>query len=164
MRRKSSRVICQRVDAVTLDVKITSVYSNEALPATGLKSGHGESFHIKTDDKEVLFDVGWKVKTLMNNMERLGIKADNIGKLVLSHRLGDHAGGLQAFLKARTGATPVRFAAHPDALETKSAKTASAGAAIVLYIILIAIFSRKAYSKRNCLFCLRVLHFARNVY
>jgi 7,8-dihydropterin-6-yl-methyl-4-(beta-D-ribofuranosyl)aminobenzene 5'-phosphate synthase len=73
-----------------MDVKITNVYDNEVLPEKGL-----------TDDKEVLFDVGWKGNKQTHNMETLGIRADKIDKVVLSHGHRDHTGGLQAFLEAR---------------------------------------------------------------
>jgi 7,8-dihydropterin-6-yl-methyl-4-(beta-D-ribofuranosyl)aminobenzene 5'-phosphate synthase len=105
-----------------MDVKITNVYNNEVLPEKGLKGGHGQSFHITTDDKEVLFDVGWKGNKQTHNMETLGIRADKIDKVVLSHGHRDHTGGLQAFLEARTVAKPVQIVAHPNALEPKLAK------------------------------------------
>jgi 7,8-dihydropterin-6-yl-methyl-4-(beta-D-ribofuranosyl)aminobenzene 5'-phosphate synthase len=105
-----------------MDVKIINVYNNEALPARGLKKGHGESFHITIGDKEVLLDVGWKGGRLMHNMKKLGIDPDDIDRLVLSHGHRDHTGGLQEFLKARTVTEPVQVIAHPNALEPKSAK------------------------------------------
>ena len=105
-----------------MDVKIVNIYNNRVLPEKGLKSGHGESFHIIVGDKEVLFDVGWKGGRLIHNMNRLGLNADRIDKLVFSHGHRDHTGGLPAFLKARTTATPISIIAHPSVLEPKSAR------------------------------------------
>lgn len=105
-----------------MDVKIVNIYNNEALPAKGLKSGHGESFHITIGNQEILFDAGWKGRKLMHNMNRLGINPDEIDRLVFSHGHADHTGGLPAFLKARTISTPIPIIAHSAALEPKSLK------------------------------------------
>lgn len=102
--------------------KIVNVYNNEALHAKNFKSGHGVSFHITVDNKDVLFDAGWKGNKLMHNIRMLGINVDNIGKLVLSHGHRDHTGGLVSFLRTRTASTPLPVIAHPAALEPKSAK------------------------------------------
>jgi len=59
---------------------------------------------------------------LTHNMDTLGIKADKIDKVVLSHGHRDHTGGLQAFLEARTVTKPVQIVAHPNAFEPKLAK------------------------------------------
>jgi len=105
-----------------MDIKIVNIYNNEALPTKGLKSGHGESFHITLDNQEILFDVGWKGRKLMHNINRLGINPDDISKLVFSHGHVDHTGGLPAFLKARTVSIPIPIIAHPAVLEPKSRK------------------------------------------
>ncbi len=107
---------------IVMDVKIINVYNNDALPARELKSGHGESFHITLGGKQVLFDVGWKGSKFMHNMKMLGIDADDIDMLVLSHGHRDHTGGLKSFLKARAGGTQMPIYAHPDALEPKMGK------------------------------------------
>jgi 7,8-dihydropterin-6-yl-methyl-4-(beta-D-ribofuranosyl)aminobenzene 5'-phosphate synthase len=105
-----------------MDVKIVNIYNNDALPKRGLKSGHGESFHITLGDQQILFDVGWKGRKLMHNTKRLGINPDEIDKLVLSHGHRDHTGGLPEFLRTRTVSTPIPIIAHPAVLEPKSRK------------------------------------------
>ncbi len=70
----------------------------------------------------MLFDTGWKGRKLTNNMKVLGVNADRITLLVLSHGHRDHTGGLKALLKGRTKSEPLEIIAHPDALEPKSAK------------------------------------------
>jgi len=105
-----------------LDVRVVNVYNNEALPARDLESGHGESFHITMGDKQVLFDVGWKGRRLMHNLDVLGIDVDDIDALVFSHGHRDHTGGLKSFLDARPAGTRISIYAHPDALEPKMGK------------------------------------------
>jgi 7,8-dihydropterin-6-yl-methyl-4-(beta-D-ribofuranosyl)aminobenzene 5'-phosphate synthase len=108
--------------AILMDVKITNIYNNEVLPGRDLKSGHGECFHIAMGDKQILLDAGWKGGKLVHNMKRLGVDANSIDKLVLSHGHRDHTGGLKSFLKVRTAQKPVQIVAHPNAMEPKSAK------------------------------------------
>jgi 7,8-dihydropterin-6-yl-methyl-4-(beta-D-ribofuranosyl)aminobenzene 5'-phosphate synthase len=105
-----------------MEVRITNVYNDNALPGRGFKAGHGESFHIAMEGKQVLLDVGWKGRKLMNNMKKLGMKADYIDKLVFSHGHLDHTDGLPTFLKARKTAEPLQVIGHPDILEPKSMK------------------------------------------
>ena len=104
---------------IEVDVKIINIYNNEALSGKGLKNGHGESFHITIGDIQLLFDVGWKGKKLMHNAKVLGINADDIDLMVLSHGHRDHTGGLESFLKARTAGTQMPIYAHLSALEPK---------------------------------------------
>jgi 7,8-dihydropterin-6-yl-methyl-4-(beta-D-ribofuranosyl)aminobenzene 5'-phosphate synthase len=105
-----------------MDVKITNIYNDEALPGKDLKSGHGECFHITMADKQILLDTGLSGRKLMHNVKRLGVNVDDIDKLVFSHGHKDHTGGLKSFLKARTAQKPVQIVAHPGAMEPKSAR------------------------------------------
>jgi 7,8-dihydropterin-6-yl-methyl-4-(beta-D-ribofuranosyl)aminobenzene 5'-phosphate synthase len=111
-----------RATVTVMDVKITNIYNNEVLPGKDLKSGHGECFHVAIGDKQILLDTGWKGGKLLHNMNRLGVDANYIDKLVLSHGHRDHTGGLKSFLKARTTQKPLHIIAHPSAMEPKSAK------------------------------------------
>jgi 7,8-dihydropterin-6-yl-methyl-4-(beta-D-ribofuranosyl)aminobenzene 5'-phosphate synthase len=105
-----------------MDVKITNIYNNEVLPGKGLKSGHGECFHIAMGEKQALLDTGLSGRKLMHNVKRLGVNVDDIDKLVFSHGHMDHTGGLKSFLKSRTAQKPVQIVAHPSAMEPKSVK------------------------------------------
>jgi 7,8-dihydropterin-6-yl-methyl-4-(beta-D-ribofuranosyl)aminobenzene 5'-phosphate synthase len=105
-----------------VDIEITSVYNDNALPDRGFKSGHGQSFYIVVGEEHVLFDVGWKGGILTQNLARLGISVDEIDKLVLSHGHRDHTGALPRLLKVRTVSTPIVLFSHPDAWEAKSVK------------------------------------------
>jgi 7,8-dihydropterin-6-yl-methyl-4-(beta-D-ribofuranosyl)aminobenzene 5'-phosphate synthase len=105
-----------------MDVRITNVYNDKALPNKGLEIGHGQSFHITMGPEQILFDVGWKGKILLHNLSSLKIGANEIDKLVFSHGHRDHTGALPSFLRARTVATPIDAFGHPDVSEPKSVK------------------------------------------
>lgn len=109
-------------EATTLEVRIVNVYNNVALLDRNLKGGHGSSYNIRINGREILFDVGWKGRLLMHNIRALGIDVDEIERLVLSHGHRDHTDGLASFLKARTNNTRLPITVHPDALELKTAK------------------------------------------
>lgn len=58
----------------------------------------GVSYLIKTDDATILFDLGCNERdenpsTLQKNMNRLGIKLEDIDIIVISHNHCDHVGG-----------------------------------------------------------------------
>ena len=82
-------------------MKITIVYDNEANP--GLKSGWGFSCLIETEEK-ILFDTGDSGEKLLFNFKKLGIAAESIDKVILSHNHWDHTGGLKEFLKLNNNA------------------------------------------------------------
>jgi len=105
-----------------MDIEITNVYNDIALPNRGFKNGHGQSFHIVAGEEHILFDVGWKGEILSQNLASLGINADEIDKLVFSHGHRDHTGALPSLLKARTVSAPIVVFSHPDAWEPKSVK------------------------------------------
>jgi 7,8-dihydropterin-6-yl-methyl-4-(beta-D-ribofuranosyl)aminobenzene 5'-phosphate synthase len=105
-----------------VDAKIVDLYNDSVLSDRGLKEGWGNAFHITVGERQVLFDVGYKGGTLMQNVHALGVDVNRIEKLVLSHAHRDHTGGLVSFLEARTVAEPLSIIAHPDVLEPKSIK------------------------------------------
>jgi len=65
-----------------------------------LKGGWGFSSLIETaKGPSILFDTGADSPTLLHNMEELGIDANGIGIIAISHAHGDHAGGLRGILE-----------------------------------------------------------------
>jgi 7,8-dihydropterin-6-yl-methyl-4-(beta-D-ribofuranosyl)aminobenzene 5'-phosphate synthase len=81
-------------------VKLTIVYDNE-VERVGLKAGWGFSALIEVEKAPpILFDTGADSQTLLHNMAELGIDPRSIGKIVISHAHGDHAGGLDGVLSA----------------------------------------------------------------
>ena len=78
-------------------MKLTIVYDNEVyLQKTGLTSGWGFSCLVETQHQKILFDTGANGKKLLGNMKTLGIKPEEIDKIVISHEHWDHNGGLKA--------------------------------------------------------------------
>lgn len=65
-----------------------------------LKTGFGFSCLVKAGGKSILFDTGGESQTLLYNMQKLGLKPEEVEIVVLSHSHGDHTGGLSGFLEA----------------------------------------------------------------
>jgi len=78
---------------------ITNVYDN-VLYNKNLKYGWGFSCYIEHKDKKILFDTGNDSYTLFYNMEKIGINAELLDFLIVSHNHWDHTGGLIAAAKA----------------------------------------------------------------
>jgi 7,8-dihydropterin-6-yl-methyl-4-(beta-D-ribofuranosyl)aminobenzene 5'-phosphate synthase len=76
-------------------MRLRIVYDNEA--KEGLESDWGFSCLIETEEK-ILFDTGASGEILSHNMQRLGIRREDIEIVVLSHEHWDHIGGLGAVL------------------------------------------------------------------
>ncbi len=60
----------------------------------------GVAYLIRTDEATILFDVGLNAKQedpslLLRNMDKLGIRPEDIDIIVISHNHGDHVGGGQ---------------------------------------------------------------------
>jgi len=76
-------------------MRLRIVYDNEA--KEGLESDWGFSCLIEAEEK-ILFDTGASGEILSRNMQRLGIRREDIEIIVLSHDHWDHIGGLDAVL------------------------------------------------------------------
>ncbi|MGM0510898.1 MAG: MBL fold metallo-hydrolase [Thermoplasmatota archaeon] len=72
------------------------VYDNEA--KEGFRTSWGFSVYIDNEDEIVLFDTGATGRILTYNMEKMGLDAEDIDKIVLSHEHSDHTGGLFSVL------------------------------------------------------------------
>ncbi|MEA2056024.1 MAG: MBL fold metallo-hydrolase [Candidatus Thermoplasmatota archaeon] len=91
-------------------MKLTIVYDNVLFSdAPGLKSDHGFSCLIETDDGVILFDTGAKGDILLSNIKILGIDPSIINKIVISHEHWDHNGGLESLVPLVGGATVYRL-------------------------------------------------------
>ncbi len=85
-------------------VRLKIVYNNYAAKE-GLTTDWGFGCVIEGAEKPILFDTGTNGRILLSNMERMGISADSISMVALSHIHGDHTGGLTDFLKANSQVT-----------------------------------------------------------
>jgi len=79
-------------------LRITIVYDNTTLKKE-LKADWGFSCFIEFQDKKILFDTGTKSSILLANMEKLGIDFTKANIIFISHKHGDHLGGLYDVLK-----------------------------------------------------------------
>ncbi len=91
-------------------MKLTIVYDNALFSGVpGLKSDHGFSCLVETDEEVILFDTGAKGDILLGNMKILGIDPTIINKIVISHEHWDHNGGLKSLVSLVDGVTVYRL-------------------------------------------------------
>jgi 7,8-dihydropterin-6-yl-methyl-4-(beta-D-ribofuranosyl)aminobenzene 5'-phosphate synthase len=76
---------------------MTVVYDNHSLDGN-LEKDWGFSCFIKGLEKSILFDTGKNGHILLSNMEKLGIRPEEIDLVFLSHAHKDHTGGLDILL------------------------------------------------------------------
>lgn len=98
--------------------QIICVVDNHAAPGSNLRSEHGVSFWIKTENGVLLFDTGEKKTTLRHNLRKLQLSLDDVDCLALSHSHYDHTGGLEMVLTKRYG---IKIFANPDILRPRYA-------------------------------------------
>ena len=77
-------------------MKITCLLENTTRRAD-MRTEHGLSLYIETEDKNILFDMG-HTDLFAENARTLGIDLAAVDLCVLSHGHYDHGGGLQTFL------------------------------------------------------------------
>jgi 7,8-dihydropterin-6-yl-methyl-4-(beta-D-ribofuranosyl)aminobenzene 5'-phosphate synthase len=78
-------------------VRLHIVFNNLPYKA-GLRTAWGFACLIEGLDKVVLFDTGGNGDVLLSNMQQLGLDAESVDAVVLSHTHADHTGGLGSFL------------------------------------------------------------------
>jgi len=92
---------------------ITIVYDNQPLKE-GLGTAWGFGCAVQGLEKTILFDTGGNGRLLLANMAALDLSPETIDAVVLSHRHGDHTGGLQALLAENAKVAVYLPAAFPD--------------------------------------------------
>lgn len=71
---------------------------------------------VDSDAGRTLFDTGGDGEVLLSNMSILGISADSVDRIFLSHADDDHANGLEAFLKMNCDVTVFALSSFPSQL------------------------------------------------
>jgi len=90
--------------AVKGGLTLSVIYDNNPYDPR-LSTAWGFSCLIEGAGLKVLFDTGGDGPLLLSNMEALGLRAEGIEAVVLSHIHGDHTGGLQVLLRRLQGVT-----------------------------------------------------------
>ncbi len=78
-------------------MKITALVENISLNDE-IKSEHGLSLYIETEEKKILFDMG-QTNLFAENAEKLKIDLTQVDLAILSHGHYDHGGGMKRFLE-----------------------------------------------------------------
>jgi 7,8-dihydropterin-6-yl-methyl-4-(beta-D-ribofuranosyl)aminobenzene 5'-phosphate synthase len=97
-------------------MRVTLLVDN--LAGDGLRSEHGLSFLVETDDGSVLFDTG-QSDAWLHNLRALGHDAGAIRAVAISHGHYDHTGGLAEAIRQSPDA---KCFAHPACFEPKYAQ------------------------------------------
>ncbi len=100
----------------TTNITLITIYDNYQYDPE-LKTGWGFGCVVKTKDKTLLFDTGSDSETLLDNMKKMKIKAEEIDIIVLSHIHGDHVGGLSGFLEKNSNVTVYVPASFPKSFK-----------------------------------------------
>ena len=98
-------------------IKIT-VLIDDTVRRHGLTTEHGLSFHIRTEEGNVLFDTG-QTGLVRENAGKLGVDPGRFDAVVLSHGHYDHTGGLPDVVAA---SGPVDVHAHPGIFRVRYAR------------------------------------------
>ncbi|MEJ5330905.1 MAG: MBL fold metallo-hydrolase [Desulfobaccales bacterium] len=85
-------------------MKLTIVYDNDAWQA-GLAADWGFACLVEDEGVRLLFDTGADGALLLRNLESLGLEAQGIPEIFLSHPHWDHVGGVSQILRLNPGAT-----------------------------------------------------------
>jgi len=85
----------------TKSLTITPMFE-KATSDPDLHMEHGVSYLVQTDDQSVLLDLGNNMQNLFpapldENMRKLGVTAQDLDTLVISHNHPDHVGGINVW-------------------------------------------------------------------
>ncbi len=107
-------------------MKLTVLVDNNTLIDKYYLGEPGVSYLIETEDKQILFDVGY-TNAFLTNAQKLGLNLLNTDFIVLSHGHLDHTWGLDPLVKLFFEAKNTGLArkdpllvAHPDVFNTKT--------------------------------------------
>lgn len=98
-----------------MNSKITILCENRAGLTEGIIGEHGFCALVEKNGEKLILDTGQGL-SLIHNAHTLGIRLDNLSKIVLSHGHYDHTGGLE---KLPVQENRVDIIAHPDLFNPK---------------------------------------------
>ena len=97
-------------------MRLTVIYDNYS-SQPGFSYGWGFSLLIQGAKKTILFDTGESGIRLKKNLEKAGIKPEEIDLVVLSHIHHDHTGGIAWLVSAHPGIEVVVPASFPESFK-----------------------------------------------
>lgn len=103
-------------EEILTDIKIIDVYDNVVFNPE-FATGFGFACIVKSESETILFDTGGDSPTLLANLEKTGLRPEDIDKIVLSHIHGDHTGGLLGFLNKNSNVTVYVPNSFPSSLK-----------------------------------------------
>jgi len=106
-------------------VSITVLYDNYTL-TEGLRTDWGFACMIKGMEKNILFDTGTNGSLLLENMDKLQVRAQDVDLVAISHNHLDHTGGLSSFLGRNSNVSVYLPPSASGAVPTTEATGASA--------------------------------------
>lgn len=115
----------EKVDEWTL-LTVFDNYKSEGSPE--LTTGWGFSCLLAVDGRRILFDTGAEGDLLLRNLERLEVEPRSLDAIFLSHKHGDHTGGLKQLLKANSNLTVYLLPSFPQRIKREVKR---AGAEVV---------------------------------
>jgi 7,8-dihydropterin-6-yl-methyl-4-(beta-D-ribofuranosyl)aminobenzene 5'-phosphate synthase len=99
-----------------------SIVFNNVPSASGLQTAWGFAAVVEGLEKTLLFDTGGDGALLLANMKEMGIDPEMIDGVFLSHAHGDHAGGLDRFLRRNPSVTVFMPASFPRRFQRAAAE------------------------------------------
>ncbi len=113
---KESNLAVAQQNKKAKEITIISVYDNYQIKP-GLKTAWGFASLIKTPEEQILFDTGGNSDVLLSNMKKLKIDPESIDKVFISHKHGDHVGGLKGFLEQNNNVTVYIPRSFPNSIK-----------------------------------------------
>ncbi len=99
-------------------VRVTIVFNN-VIGREDLGYGWGMAAYVEGYEKKILFDTGDNGTILLKNLQKLGIKPEDIDFVFLSHAHEDHTGGLWSFLREKSDVTVCLLRSFPASFKAR---------------------------------------------
>lgn len=84
-----------------MDGKVRCVYDEGAVENTPLIGAKGIGLLVEADGQKTLFDTGMRGRYLLHNLMNMGVKANDIDRVVISHNHKSNIGGISKLLEYR---------------------------------------------------------------
>ncbi|MCD6382764.1 MAG: MBL fold metallo-hydrolase [Candidatus Hydrothermae bacterium] len=99
-------------------MRVTIVFNN-VIGREDLGYGWGMAAYVEGYEKKILFDTGDNGTILLKNLQKLGIKPEDIDFVFLSHAHEDHTGGLWSFLREKSDVTVCLLRSFPASFKAR---------------------------------------------